>query len=103
MARKAASVDGVEIYYSPWVPGTRAVGYFGPIAVSLFLPYPVDDTEGGIDQLLQLLKEKAVGLDKDANYVVGVDVSVDPFQRKDGKEGLLLWADGTVAKLEPLF
>ena len=98
----------VELYTSPWVSGTRAAAYFGPISSELFLEdESVEDrTEAWTKaerELLESLRDKARSLG--ANAVVGLEVTLDPFARHSDTEatGLRLHAVGTAAKLEPLF
>ena len=98
--------EGVQLYDSPWVSGTRAVAYFGPILCELFVEDGVDDRteawEKAEGQLLEALRDKAQALG--ANAVVGFEVTLDPFAKsKTGAAGLSLQAVGTAAKLEPLF
>ena len=100
--------DDVDLYTSPWVSGTRAAAYFGPISTELFL----EDSAGGNRseawckaeiELLESLRDRARALG--ANAVVGLEVTLDPFahSKTDDARGLLLHAVGTAAKLEPLF
>lgn len=100
--------EDVELYTSPWVSGTRAAAYFGPISSELFLED--DAVEDRIEawtkaerELLESLREKARSLG--ANAVVGLEVTLDPFAQAADSEatGLRLHAVGTAAKLEPLF
>ena len=98
----------VDLYTSPWVSGTRAAAYFGPISAELFLD---DATVGNRAEawgkaeieLLESLRDKARMLG--ANAVVGLEVTLDPFaqSKQTRASGLLLHAVGTAAKLEPLF
>jgi uncharacterized protein YbjQ (UPF0145 family) len=98
----------VELYTSPWVSGTRAAAYFGPISAELFLEDSLveDRTEAWSKaerELLESLRDRARALG--ANAVVGLEVTLDPFARKGDTDatGLRLHAVGTAAKLEPLF
>lgn len=98
----------VELYTSPWVSGTRAAAYFGPISSELFLPDDsLEDRSAAWSraerELLESLRDKARTLG--ANAVVGLEVTLDPFASAEDKEvtGLRLHAVGTAAKLEPLF
>ncbi len=107
-AEAEATESDVELYTSPWVSGTRAAAYFGPISSELFLPDDSleDRTEAWIRaerELLESLRDKARTLG--ANAVVGLEVTLDPFARNEEKDGtgLHLHAVGTAAKLEPLF
>ena len=100
--------NDVELYTSPWVSGTRAAAYFGPISSELFLEdSAVDDRSEAWAkaerELLESLRDKARGLG--ANAVVGLEVTLDPFAHHNETEapGLRLHAVGTAAKLEPLF
>ncbi len=106
------STDGppqeVELYTSPWVSGTRAAAYFGPISSELFLEdESVEDRFASWSkaerELLESLRDKARTLG--ANAVVGLEVTLDPFSRcaDSGATGLRLHAVGTAAKLEALF
>jgi hypothetical protein len=100
--------EDVELYTSPWVSGTRAAAYFGPISSELFLED--DSVEDRVEawtkaerELLESLRDKARSLG--ANAVVGLEVTLDPFAKAPDTEatGLKLHAVGTAAKLEPLF
>ena len=98
----------VELYTSPWVSGTRAAAYFGPISSELFLEDDAveDRTEAWTKaerELLESLRDKARSLG--ANAVVGLEVTLDPFAKSADTDvtGLRLHAVGTAAKLEPLF
>jgi uncharacterized protein YbjQ (UPF0145 family) len=105
---KPLSDSEVELYTSPWVSGTRAAAYFGPISSELFLEdASVEDrTEAWTKaerELLESLRDKARALG--ANAVVGLEVTLDPFAHaaETNATGLKLHAVGTAAKLEPLF
>ncbi len=97
----------VELYTSPWVSGTRAAAYFGPISSELFLEDDsVEDRSEAWSkaerELLESLRDKARSLG--ANAVVGLEVTLDPFAKNEAEAtGLRLHAVGTAAKLEPLF
>ena len=99
----------VELYTSPWVSGTRAAAYFGPISSELFLADDSveDRTTAWMRaerELLESLRDKARTLG--ANAVVGLEVTLDPFAQSTNSSegtGLRLHAVGTAAKLEPLF
>lgn len=104
---QASPEEDVELYTSPWVSGTRAAAYFGPISSELFLEdASVEDRSAAWTkaerELLESLRDKARTLG--ANAVVGLEVTLDPFaQSETGATGLKLHAVGTAAKLEPLF
>jgi hypothetical protein len=100
--------EDVELYTSPWVSGTRAAAYFGPISSELFLADDPEMDRGEAwskaeRELLESLRDKARRLG--ANAVVGLEVTLDPFAQhtESGHKGLRLYAVGTAAKLEPLF
>jgi len=97
----------VDLYTSPWVSGTRAAAYFGPISSELFLPDEgVQDRSSAWTEaehhLLDTLRQKARSLG--ANAVVGLEVTLDPFARalESDHTGLRLHAVGTAARIEPL-
>jgi len=96
---KPAPEEGVELYTSPWVGGTKAAVYFGPIISEIFIP-DEEDWTNATARLYESLREKARLLG--ANAVVGIESSVDPFATRDGVSGLLYRAGGTAAVLEPL-
>ena len=78
------SENDVELYTSPWVSGTRAAAYFGPISSELFLQDDqVEDRSSAWSkaerELLESLRDKARLLG--ANAVVGLEVTLDPFAR----------------------
>lgn len=96
------------LYTSPWVSGTRAAAYFGPISSYLFVQ---DKPKGGrravwdraMNELLSNLRDNAFSLG--ANAVVGLEVSADPFgiSKESEEPGLALYAIGTAARLEDLW
>ncbi len=105
---KVSPEEDVELYTSPWVSGTRAAAYFGPISSELFLEdAQVEDRSAAWTkaerELLEALRDKARALG--ANAVVGLEVTLDPFAQapESGATGLRLHAVGTAAKLEALF
>ncbi len=107
-AEELNSENDVELYTSPWVSGTRAAAYFGPISSELFLEdESFEDRSAAWSkaerELLESLRDKARSLG--ANAVVGLEVTLDPFacQAETEVSGLRLHAVGTAAKLEPLF
>lgn len=100
-------IEDIELYVSPWVSGTRAEMYYGPVSNEMFLPdFRIKDREGDwIKAQIELLhgirlKAHALG----ANTIVGLEIILDPFARdhKD-RPGMRLYASGTAAKLVPLF
>lgn len=96
----------VALFSSPWVSGTRAAAYFGPISAELFVA-DVDEAERcesweqAEHRLICTLRGKAFALG--ANTVVGIETTLDPFAvSAGGRVGLRLEAKGTAARLEPL-
>ena len=98
----------VVICTEPWVSGTCAAAYFGPVSFELFLPdVDVEDRAeawGRAEIELRASvcdKARAFG----ANYVVGFEVTLDPFAEagEPARKGLRLHAIGTAAKLIPLW
>ena len=98
----------VEVFTSPWVSGTRAAAYFGPISATKFVPNDKDGNSNPDEwqeaqlQVIRDLQDKSLELG--GNAVVGVDITANPFfTDTDGVKGLLLEIMGTSAILEPLF
>jgi uncharacterized protein YbjQ (UPF0145 family) len=86
----------VRFYPNPWVSGTRAAAYFGPIAVRQQMEAFNSETfEKTIQEGLMELGRKCVDLG--ANAVVGMELSVHPWEAPP--HVLLV---GTAAKLEKL-
>lgn len=86
----------VAIYTSPWVSGSRAARYFGPVSEEYRAKrgQPLD-VEVSLGVLIGLLRETvyAVG----GNAVVGLELTVDPYDRL----GALWTGVGTGALLVP--
>ena len=108
-AESEAAESDVELYTSPWVSGTRAAAYFGPISSELFLPDDSleDRTAAWIRaerELLESLRDKArtLGANQRVEFGLRQQDDADQNEEKDGT-GLRLHAVGTAAKLEPLF
>ena len=89
----------VRLWASPWVSGTRAAAYFGPVSIELFVPGTDPfEWEKAQTELLEMLKLRTAVLG--GNAVVGMEVSLDPFAEQDGARGLRLSVLGTAARLE---
>jgi len=87
--------EGISLFTTPWVSGTRARSYFGAVHCE---HKPLnDDVEEAFECLLLGLVKKAIDLG--ANCVVGLEINIDPFEGKFGR----YTAIGTAADLEPLF
>jgi hypothetical protein len=83
----------VSLYSSPWITGTRATAYFGPITSNSFFAADWDTTiRAGIENL-----QKSASI-LGANAIVGVEITIDPFT-----DPPLLTIIGTAAELVPLF
>ena len=97
--------EEVSLYTSPWVSGTRAAAYFGPLNVELFSPNPKDQKNNErrlnryMQKLVKGLQDKAYKLG--ANAVVGLEITIDPFAEEGNKKGVRFLVVGTAAKLEP--
>ena len=94
-------IGKVELYFSPWVTGSRALDYPGPISIESFTE---DEELATIDKILteDLIPRLAeLAEESDANAVVGVEIHVDPFYELDGKKGLWVRIVGTAARLAP--
>ena len=85
-----------EFHSAPWIPGTHAV-YFGMQKAEVFVP--LHDLADGIDQLLCGMQLKAESLG--GNAYSSFDLTTDHNVERDGVRGVLLCAQGTVAKLTP--
>ena len=96
-------LDGC-LFTSPWVPGTRAAGYYGPVEYVEVIPSPAHRRnrprtwERGILRALRRLVRELRR--RGGNSLVGLEVSLDPFHA-DG--GLRVRVLGTGATLEPLW
>ncbi len=90
----------VTIHQSPWVGGTRAVAYFGPVNAD----GTCETVEEFDDLLLSVCRQLAVRANElEAGHIVGTDVQTDPFKVVDDKVVIHLAMTGTAARLEPLF
>lgn len=83
----------VQIYTSPWVSGTRAVAYFGPVSVTA---KHTSDWESTIQLALETIQDTTSSLG--GNAIVGIEIAIDPFA-----EPPTLIIIGTAAELVPLF
>tara|TARA_Y100000310_G_scaffold344025_1_gene454609 strand:- start:13418 stop:13864 length:447 start_codon:yes stop_codon:yes gene_type:complete len=90
----------ISICPNPWISGTRAAAYFGPVAVEDHCP-TVEGFEELYWSVCRELAGKAYLLE--ATHVVGTEFEASPFEVVDDKVVILLRAWGTMAKLEPLF
>ena len=95
--------DEIVISESPWISGTRAAKYFGPISASGFIAYRKSTSKlsRALRNFEPRMREKASALG--ANTIVGFELSLDPFAYRRGRRGLKWHANGTAALLEPLF
>lgn len=96
------SADEIEVFTSPWIQHTRAVAYYGPIEVTVFVAADegvnrTDQWLKAINEMVDQLKLKAFTLT--ANTVVGCEISADPFTG----DGLTLHMVGTAAELQPVW
>lgn len=63
----------IGLHVSPWIPGTYAAAYFGPIS-SLVRDH---DYERGMTRMFDELERKTARLG--GNNVVGMDIEIDPY------------------------
>ena len=98
-----SAIENVELFWSPWVSGTRSVTYLGPIRSVLFLESGLDHDRSGAwskaeRELLESIRDRARAVG--ANAVVGLEVTVDPFARSDaGVKGIRCSAAGTAVRI----
>lgn len=106
LVKRCNGPDDVSLWTTPWVSGTRAAAYFGPVNVEVFSASPKSSKNntrrlnGAMSKLLRNLQDKAYKLE--ANAVVGIEVTIDPFAEEKGKDGVRFNVIGTAARLEPL-
>ena len=83
----------VSVYSSPWITGTRATAYYGPLSSNSFFATDWDTTiTAGFDDI-----RKAAAI-LGANAIVGTEIHIDPFA-----DPPTLQIIGTAAELVPLF
>jgi uncharacterized protein YbjQ (UPF0145 family) len=88
----------VEIYPTPWVAGTKASRYLGPIHATVMVRCEVPQCwQAGFRRVITKLQEQS--WEMGGNAVVAVEVTLDPFAR----QGVRLVACGTATELVPLF
>lgn len=84
------------------ISGIRPVAYLGKIEAEIFLAYGLIFRplvfEKAFEELLTRIEDKAMRLT--ANYIVGVDMSADPFFEERGQKGILCTVSGTAARFE---
>jgi hypothetical protein len=89
--------DDVHLYTSPWVNGTRASNYYGPISATSQYPSQSDITfETALLHVFGKICETCSELG--GNSVVGVELIIDPFSNPP-----YVSMTGTAARLVPLF
>lgn len=95
---------GVVFTSLHWVPGLRAVAYFGVVAGEVFIEGRASEVwEKAQDQVLGLLAAEV--RTQGGTHVVNLDLKVDPSAQLGGvgPVGLRIEATGTSAQLVPLF
>lgn len=85
----------VLLSINPWVGGTRAKGYWGPIKIERMVSGP--SWEEAIDAILEDAADEARV--RCCNAVVGMEITCDPYRPNGGH----IRFEGTAADLEPLF
>ena len=100
---KPETAEDIKIYTSPWVSGTRAAAYFGPVTHEITQTRPKNMKQrekvmvGSFVLSLSGLRVRV--LDLGGNAIVGLELQVDPFVYGD----IIHWvATGTAARLELL-
>jgi hypothetical protein len=86
----------VTLHSSPWITGTRAQSYLGPITTT-HRGITTETFARRLTAAYKTLERKAAKLG--ANAVVGVETIIDPWADK----GIQIRIVGVAAKLEPLF
>ncbi len=104
LVQKPLTAEDIKIYTSPWVSGTRAAAYFGPVSHEFSRVRPPGKKQREkfmLDSFVEILTGlRVIVLDMGGNAIVGLELQVDPFIRGNG----ISWvATGTAAKLEALF
>ena len=89
------TTEEVVFTHSPWLAGTRTVGWYGSIHV-LHKVVGVS-WEEGIDAAMAIAADKARVMH--GNVVMNMEIACDPYSKGGG----LIELTGTVAKMEPLF
>lgn len=93
------ALPSVEFYASPWVSGTRAAVYWGPVSAELIAALGMDFERAQAELLEDLRAEALERTGGKANAIVGLEVTVDLWDA----QGPRFRAVGTMALLEPLF
>ena len=87
---------GISFYDSPWVPGTRAAAYFGPVRYSIIVDYGEAVSIGMWDALEYMMRRAH---DMGGNSVVGLERSLIMLSCGDHVK---IDCVGTAARLEAL-
>lgn len=96
----------VSLHSSPWVSGTRAHSYFGPLNLHVFVAdEPVASRARRPDRRVRelLADARAEVRERGGNALVGIEVEADPFAEVRSSHGTRVTIMGTVARLEPLW
>lgn len=95
----------IEFSTSPWIAGTYAIQYWGPVRAEVFLPGDPSRQEvhRGYLRLRRKLRQRACLLSaQQATHCVGLEENIDPWAERDGVKGMLMSAVATMAQLAPL-
>lgn len=87
--------DDIHFYTSPWVTGTRAAQYFGPLSSITDYEKPTQIDEA-LERVLKNLAESCCALG--GNALVGIELTINPFA-----DPPTVHVVGTAAELVPLF
>lgn len=93
-------VSDMDIYAQPWVAGTRASGYYGPVQAEAFAEVgSEEEIDKTVQEVLRALCDRAKEASNGAaNAVVGTELSIEVRDDKHYR----IHCVATVARLEPL-
>ena len=95
MAANETDPDDIHLYTSPWVSGTRAENYFGPVHARVEYEKTRELEDAIIAAFNSIQKQCSV---LGGNSLVGVEITIDPFSTP-----AFVAIVGTGAKLVSLF
>lgn len=94
--------DRFIISASPWMSGTSALRYMGPVECVTIVPWERGDIEAGFYAMLDDVRRKCEEIE--ANACMGSEVSLDPFNTTAlGEPAVRMSVVGTATRLEPLW
>lgn len=75
-SQKATDPDDIHLYTSPWVNGTRAANYFGPVGSKVTYEKSSELGNAIVKACDEITATCSV---MGGNAVVGVEITIDPF------------------------